>query len=180
MGAGWGGGAGAASFFCAGVGAAAAGADFAGVEDSPSAEMVPTMVFTCTVLPSATLISCNTPEAGAGISASTLSVEISKSGSSRWTLSPGFLSHLVIVPSKMDSPIWGIMTSVGIISFHAAHWDEFRSRHKLLLYIEMGMMRTLHGPRLRVLEYRVLIRAKAKTAEGVVKSGRSPIERKAG
>jgi hypothetical protein len=29
------------------------------------------------------------------------------------------LSHLVMVPSKMDSPIWGMMTSVGIISFHA-------------------------------------------------------------
>src|SRR5208282_2410788 len=52
------------------------------------------------------------PLAGAGISASTLSVEISKSGSSRWTLSPTFLSHLVMVPSKMDSPIWGMTTSV--------------------------------------------------------------------
>jgi hypothetical protein len=45
--------------------------------------MVPTTVFTPTVVPSVTLISCKTPEAGAGISASTLSVEISKSGSSR-------------------------------------------------------------------------------------------------
>jgi len=48
------------------------------------------------------LISVNVPAAGDGISASTLSVEISKSGSSRWTVSPGFLSHLVIVPSKID------------------------------------------------------------------------------
>src|SRR5437899_6164059 len=61
-----------------------------------------------------------TPEAGAGISASTLSVEISNSGSSRWILSPGFFSHLVMVPSTMDSPIWGITMSVGIISFHLA------------------------------------------------------------
>jgi hypothetical protein len=35
-------------------------------------------------------------------------------------LSPGFFSHLVIVPSTMDSPIWGMMMSVGIISFHVA------------------------------------------------------------
>ena len=46
-----------------------------------------------------------TPAAGAGISASTLSVEISNSGSSRCTLSPTFLSHLVTVPSAIDSPI---------------------------------------------------------------------------
>ena len=72
---------------------------------SPSLTIVPTTVFTCTVAPSATLISWSTPEAGAGISASTLSVEISNSGSSRWILSPGFFSHLVIVPSTMDSPI---------------------------------------------------------------------------
>ena len=73
-----------------------------------------TTVLTCTVVPSAALISLSTPEAGAGISASTLSVEISNSGSSRCTLSPTFLSHLVMVPSTMDSPIWGMMTSVAI------------------------------------------------------------------
>jgi hypothetical protein len=49
-----------------------------------------------------------------------LSVEISNRGSSRWTLSPVFFSHLVIVPSKIDSPIWGITTSVGIVPFHEA------------------------------------------------------------
>jgi hypothetical protein len=31
-------------------------------------------------------------------------------------VSPTFLSHLVIVPSKIDSPIWGMMTSVGMRS----------------------------------------------------------------
>src|SRR5947207_12520680 len=36
------------------------------------------------------------------------SVEISKRSSSRLTESPSFLNHLVIVPSKMDSPIWGM------------------------------------------------------------------------
>jgi hypothetical protein len=39
-------------------------------------------------------------------------VEISKSGSSIATVSPMALSHLVIVPSKIDSPIWGMMISV--------------------------------------------------------------------
>ncbi len=96
---------------------AAAGA--AGAPLAPSA-MVQTTVLICTVVPSAILISSSVPAAGEGISASTLSVEISNSGSSRWTVSPGFFSHLVRVPSVMDSPIWGMTTSVGIDkSFHA-------------------------------------------------------------
>src|SRR5207245_8678327 len=70
-----------------------------------------TTVLTGTVSPSFTLTSANVPAAGAGISASTLSVEISKIGSSRATLSPGFLSQRVRVPSAMLSPIWGMMTS---------------------------------------------------------------------
>src|SRR4029077_1622543 len=94
----------------------AAGAGFGAAATAlPSASITPTTVFTCTVVPSGTLTSFRTPLAGAGISASTLSVEISNSGSSRWTLSPGFLSHLVSVPSKIDSPIWGMITSVGIV-----------------------------------------------------------------
>ena len=71
-----------------------------------------TMVLTVTVWPSCTRISESTPAEGEGISASTLSVEISKMGSSRATVSPTFLSHLVSVPSVMDSPIWGMRTSV--------------------------------------------------------------------
>src|SRR4029077_10054704 len=112
-----------AAFFSSAFGEAGFSATGAGEADlegaataSPSAAIVPTTVFTPTVVPSVTLISCNTPEAGAGISASTLSVEISKRGSSRWTLSPGFFSHFVMVPSTMDSPIWGMMMSVGMIS----------------------------------------------------------------
>ena len=76
--------------------------------------MTATTVLTPTVAPSGNLISVSVPAAGEGISASTLSVEISKSGSSRSTLSPTFLSHLVMVPSVMDSPICGITMSVGI------------------------------------------------------------------
>jgi hypothetical protein len=52
------------------------------------------------------------PDEGAGISASTLSVEISRIGSSRSTASPTCLSHWETVPSAMDSPIWGIGTSI--------------------------------------------------------------------
>jgi hypothetical protein len=83
----------------------------AAVAASPS-PMTPTTVLIGTVAPGSTRISLSTPEAGAGISASTLSVEISKSGSSRTTRSPTFFIHLVIVPSAIDSPIWGMMTSV--------------------------------------------------------------------
>jgi hypothetical protein len=93
----------------AGAGGAGAGGD---ATASPSAAMTPTTVLTGTVAPVWTRISFRVPEAGAGISASTLSVEISKSGSSRCTLSPMFFIHFVMVPSAMDSPIWGMMTSV--------------------------------------------------------------------
>src|SRR6516225_7388292 len=65
-----------------------------------------------TVWLSLTRIWVSTPAAGEGISASTLSVEISKRGSSRSTRSPTFFSHFVTVPSAMLSPIWGIITSV--------------------------------------------------------------------
>src|SRR5665213_4282869 len=92
-----------------GVGGAAAGAA-AGADAPPP--MTATTVLTVTVAPSWTLISVSVPATGEGISASTLSVEISKMGSSRAIVSPTFLSHLVMVPSVMDSPIWGIMTSV--------------------------------------------------------------------
>src|SRR3984885_10926982 len=81
---------------------------------SPAASITPTTVWMGTVLPSATLISFSTPADGEGISASTLSVDISNKGSSRSTLSPGFLSHLVIVPSKMLSPICGITMSTAM------------------------------------------------------------------
>jgi hypothetical protein len=65
-----------------------------------------------TVFPSSTITSESVPAAGDGISVSTLSVEISNSGSSRSTRSPGFFNHFVKVPSTILSPIWGITTSV--------------------------------------------------------------------
>jgi hypothetical protein len=90
-------------------GGTAAGGVAEAVSPSP---MTPTTVLMGTVDPGSTRISLSTPEAGAGISASTLSVEISKRGSSRCTRSPTFFIHLVIVPSAIDSPICGMMTSV--------------------------------------------------------------------
>src|SRR5439155_1606980 len=80
-----------------------------------SVSITATSVCTGTVWPSCTLISASTPALGAGISASTLSVEISNSGSSRLTSSPSFLSHLESVPSAIDSPIWGMRTSTRAI-----------------------------------------------------------------
>src|SRR5580698_3211911 len=80
--------------------------------DAPATLMAATTVLIWTVVPAWTLISERTPAAGEGISASTLSVEISKRGSSCCTASPGFFNHLVMVPSKIDSPIWGMITSV--------------------------------------------------------------------
>ena len=61
------------------------GAGAGGAVDSPGWAIVATTLLTATVSPSLTVISVSTPAAGDGISASTLSVEISKSGSSRST-----------------------------------------------------------------------------------------------
>jgi hypothetical protein len=69
------------------------------------------------------MISVSTPADGEGISASTLSVEISNSGSSRSTESPTFLIHRTIVPSAIDSPICGITTLVAIFFLDARFRD---------------------------------------------------------
>jgi hypothetical protein len=59
---------------------------------------------TSTVSPSCTRISAKVPAAGDGTSESTLSVETSKSGSSRATASPTAFNHFVMVPSVTVSP----------------------------------------------------------------------------
>ena len=66
---------------------------------------------TVTVSPAWARISSIVPEAGAGTSASTLSVEISTIVSSSATGSPGCLAHSRIVPSDTDSPIAGMTIS---------------------------------------------------------------------
>src|ERR1019366_5099292 len=93
------------------AGGAGGAPDLAGGSACPTSSMRATTVLMPTVLPSSTRISARMPAAGDGISVSTLSVEISNSGSSRSMRSPGFLSHLVSVPSTMLSPIWGMTTS---------------------------------------------------------------------
>ncbi len=99
-----------------GAGAAGAGAAGAALTAAPfSVSIRATTVFTATVWPCCTRISASTPPWGAGISASTLSVEISKMGSSRFTSSPTFLIQRDRVPSAMDSPIWGMITSMRAI-----------------------------------------------------------------
>src|SRR6266581_4477893 len=108
-----------------------AGAAVGAPADAPTASITATTVWIGTVCPSVTLISLSTPAEGAGISASTLSVEISNSGSSRSMRSPGFLSHLVMVPSKMLSPIWGMMTSTAmafLFPFYVDDCPESQSR----------------------------------------------------
>ncbi len=110
---GGGGGGGGAGFGGSGFGAGGAAAVAGDDATAPfSVSITATSVCTGTVWPSCTLTSASTPAAGAGISASTLSVEISNSGSSRFTGSPIFLSHLLTVPSAIDSPIWGMSTSM--------------------------------------------------------------------
>jgi hypothetical protein len=69
----------------------------------------------------------STPAAGDGISASTLSVEISNSGSSRCTRSPTFFIQRVTVPSAIDSPIWGMITSVMATPQHLPECGALRS-----------------------------------------------------
>jgi hypothetical protein len=55
------------------------------------------------------------PDAGDGISVSTLSVDTSRSGSSASTRSPSFFSQRVTVPSVTLSPSWGMVTATDMI-----------------------------------------------------------------
>src|SRR2546426_10172238 len=73
------------------------------------------------VWPAAARIFTNLPVAGAGTSASTLSVVTSTSASPSRTGSPGCFSHLATVPSVTDSPISGRVTCMvdwGTIEFY--------------------------------------------------------------
>ncbi len=91
--------------------------------------MTASTVPTSTVSPSATWICATTPSAGLGTSVSTLSVEISSSGSSRPIGSPTCLSHFVIVPSETETPIWGITTSVCVpVDTISSSYGEFLPR----------------------------------------------------
>jgi hypothetical protein len=85
-----------------------------GAGASASPPIVATAAPTATVSPSAARIDVRTPAAGEGTSESTLSVEISKSGSSRATESPTALNQRVTMPSVTDSPSAGSRTSANV------------------------------------------------------------------
>src|ERR1017187_2767051 len=99
-------------------GGAGAGEDSLGagavVPGSVFSSMTATRAPVSTVSPSPARISTSTPAAGEGISESTLSVETSKSGSSRATTSPTFLNPCVMIPSVTDSPHDGHVTSAKV------------------------------------------------------------------
>ena len=69
---------------------------------------MPNSLFIATTSSCSAVIEYRIPDFGDGISVSTLSVDISTIGSSIFTNSPTFLSHLVTVPSVIDSPSSGI------------------------------------------------------------------------
>ena len=72
------------------------------------------VVPTGTVSPSSLTMRSRIPSAGLGTSVSTLSVEISSSGSSALVASPSLFSHLTIVPSETETPICGMTTSMWV------------------------------------------------------------------
>ena len=70
---------------------------------------------TATVSSSSTTMPRRMPDAGDGISVSTLSVDTSSSGSSALTRSPSFFSQRVTVPSVTLSPSWGMVTETDMV-----------------------------------------------------------------
>jgi len=80
----------------------------------PSGAITASVVPTSTVSPSWTRIFWTIPLPGLGTSVSTLSVEISSSGSSASIASPSLRSHFVTVPSDTETPICGMTTSIAV------------------------------------------------------------------
>ena len=108
-----------------------------------------TTVPTSTVSPSWIRTSTSVPDTGDGISASTLSVEISRIGSSLSTGSPTCFNHLVTVPSAIDSPIWGMGTSM-----RATSENRFEGRHHRVAEAPCVRCSTVSRSRRRPLEPR--------------------------
>jgi hypothetical protein len=102
-----------------GRGAAGAAATGAAGDAAAAPASVSITAITCPtgmVSPSWARISTIRPAAGEGISESTLSVEMSRTFSSRAIKSPTFFVQRTIVPSVMLSPIWGMTMSIRIRS----------------------------------------------------------------
>ena len=76
---------------------------------APFVSISPSTVPTGTVSSASTRIRVSVPLTGAGTSASTLSVETSRSVSFASTWSPTCLTHSSTVPSVTESPIWGMV-----------------------------------------------------------------------
>ena len=91
--------------------ASGAGGDTAG-----SVSIFASTAWMGTVSPGLTRICVTRPADGEGISASTLSVEISSRGWSLAISSPTSTSHFTTTPSTTLSPSWGITTSISIAS----------------------------------------------------------------
>ena len=106
---------GCAGFACSGFGCFATSPS---PPTSISASAAPTVI----VCPASARIFSRRPLAGAGTSASTLSVVTSTSASPSRTESPGCFSHFATVPSVTDSPISGRVTCIewGTIEFYPA------------------------------------------------------------
>ena len=106
----------------AGAGAAAGGAAGASAASAAGREGAtsPSAPITATAAPTADRVAFLGQDlgehaaAGDGTSESTLSVEISKSGSSRSTASPTALNQRMMMPSVIDSPSEGRMTSANV------------------------------------------------------------------
>src|SRR4051794_40265501 len=101
---------------------------------------------TWTVSPSAAWIFATVPLAGAGTSASTLSVETSTRTSSASTRSPSCLRHSRTVPSVTDSPIWGNVTCTVVSTAMTAPSDSsVRVRGRSVL-ARLARMHARGGP----------------------------------
>src|SRR5690242_12674305 len=90
---------------------------------------------TATVSSSSTEMPRRIPDAGDGISVSTLSVDTSSSGSSTSTRSPSFFSQRVTVPSVTLSPSCGMDTETDMVlaTPRGGFWGKSR---KLRVYVQ--------------------------------------------
>ena len=98
------------------------GADGIGVADDAESPIIAMDFPTATTSPSLYNCFTNIPAVVEGTSESTLSVAISRIGSSCSTLSPSFFNHLVIVASATLSPILGIFNSTCDIVFYVQNF----------------------------------------------------------
>src|SRR5829696_4848787 len=120
-----------------GVTAASAWGAVAATGD-PAGPMRTTGAPTGTVSPDWTRISTTTPSYGLGISESTLSVDTSKSGSSKETVSPTCLNQLPTVPSVTVSPSFGMVTvstSLVVIRRTSAAFQPCRDRPEKVIMV---------------------------------------------